>query len=120
MASCACGTHPILGRATLRHGNVARGHLEKQAGVANELIKKHSLTSENGLVLYNSSLKPSNAPFAAGNPRIKPDIQVFKKTANGWERVGNPIEIEPKGRGFQHKSDLYRDNNGGAFDAIEY
>jgi hypothetical protein len=108
----------------VRHGGrpPSEGHLAKQAEVANKLIKEHGLTSENGLVLYNKSLRPANDPFASGNNKIKPDVQVFEKTPNGWRRVGKPVEIERKGdtKAFKDKEQLYKDNNGGSFEPVEY
>jgi hypothetical protein len=104
----------------VRHPNVADAHLAKQAAEANRLIQENGLTSDNAVILYNKPLKPANNPFASGNRATKPDVQVFKKTPNGWDRIGNPIEIEPTGASFSGKQVLYKENGGGSFTAVEY
>jgi hypothetical protein len=104
----------------VRHGNVADAHLRTQKAVADAIITHHQLTPDTAIVLYNDALRLPNNPFAIQTSRIQPDVQVYAKTAGGWVRIGNPVEVEAASVGHAHKVNSYRQHNGGDFEPITY
>jgi hypothetical protein len=69
------------------------GHLLEMRNAADELVAQVNGTAEDTIVLYNKTLRDATDPlFTIADHCIKPDVQVFQNTTEGWKAVGLPVE----------------------------